>query len=90
VPTVAIGGSRQKYSGGAVAGNIIFGSEFGANPTSINGRFPEWRAALSIPEQGLRNICNPKTNTARDNPTMESRSRQSIKRMEQGLSHGRN
>jgi hypothetical protein len=52
VPTVAIGGSRQKYSGGAVAGNIIFGSEFGANPTSINGRFPNGGRRFPFPSKG--------------------------------------
>jgi hypothetical protein len=52
VPTVAIGGSRQKYSGGAVAGNIVFGSEFGANPTSINGRFPNGGRRFPMPSRG--------------------------------------
>jgi hypothetical protein len=40
VPNIVIGGSRQKYSGGAVSGQVLFGSEFGANPTSVNGAFP--------------------------------------------------
>jgi hypothetical protein len=52
VPTVAIGGSRQKYSGGAVSGNIVFGSEFGANPTSINGRFPNGGRRFPFPSKG--------------------------------------
>jgi hypothetical protein len=52
VPTVAIGGSRQKYSGGAVAGNIVFGSEFGANPTSINGRFANGGRRFPMPSRG--------------------------------------
>jgi hypothetical protein len=52
VPSVAIGGSRQKYSGGAVAGNILFGSEFGANPTSINGRFPNGGRRFPMPSKG--------------------------------------
>jgi len=52
IPSVSIGGSRQKYSGGAVAGNILFGSEFGANPTSINGRFPNGGRRFPMPRQG--------------------------------------
>ena len=52
VPSVAIGGSRQKYSGGAVAGNILFGSEFGANPTSVNGRFPNGGRRFPMPSKG--------------------------------------
>lgn len=52
VPSVSIGGSRQKYSGGAVAGNILFGSEFGANPTSINGRFANGGRRFPMPSKG--------------------------------------
>lgn len=40
IPNVSIGGARGQASGGAVAGNLVFGNEFGANPTSVNGRFP--------------------------------------------------
>jgi hypothetical protein len=40
VPSVTIGGSRIKFSGGAVSGDVLYGSEFGADPTSISGRFP--------------------------------------------------
>ena len=40
VPSVTIGGSRVKFSGGAVSGDVLYGSEFGADPTSINGQFP--------------------------------------------------
>lgn len=40
VPNITIGGSRGKFSGGAVSGNVLFGSEFGADPTSESGRFP--------------------------------------------------
>ena len=40
VPSVTIGGSRVKFSGGAVSGDVLYGSEFGADPTSISGRFP--------------------------------------------------
>lgn len=52
VPTVAIGGSKQKYSGGAVSGQILFGSEFGANPTSINGQFPNGGRRFPMPSKG--------------------------------------
>lgn len=52
VPSVAIGGSRQKYSGGAVSGQILFGSEFGANPTSVNGRFPNGGRRFPMPSKG--------------------------------------
>lgn len=40
IPNVSIGGARGQASGGAVAGNLVFGNEFGANPGSVNGRFP--------------------------------------------------
>jgi hypothetical protein len=40
VPSVTIGGSRVKFSGGAVSGDVLYGSEFGADPTSISGKFP--------------------------------------------------
>lgn len=40
VPSVTIGGSRVKFSGGAVSGEILYGSEFGADPTSKAGAFP--------------------------------------------------
>jgi hypothetical protein len=40
VPSVTIGGSRIKFSGGAVSGDVLYGSEFGADPTSESGKFP--------------------------------------------------
>lgn len=41
VPNVSIGGGRgRKASGGASAGELLFGNEFGANPGSVNGSFP--------------------------------------------------
>jgi hypothetical protein len=40
VPSVTIGGSRVKFSGGAVSGDVLYGSEFGADPTSQSGKFP--------------------------------------------------
>jgi len=40
VPSITIGGSRVKFSGGAVSGDVLIGSEFGADPTSVNGQFP--------------------------------------------------
>lgn len=41
VPNVTIGGSRgRKASGGANAGELVMGNEFGAIPTSTNGAFP--------------------------------------------------
>ena len=51
-PTVLVGGARTKYSGGAVSGNIIFGSEFGANPTSVNGQFPNGGRRFPMPRKG--------------------------------------
>ena len=52
VPSVSIGGSRVKFSGGAVAGQVLFGSEFGANPTSTNGAFPNGGRRFPMPSQG--------------------------------------
>lgn len=42
IPNVTIGGNRGQYSGGAVAGQTLFGTEFGARGTFPNGgrRFP--------------------------------------------------
>ncbi len=41
VPNVTIGGARgRKASGGASAGELLMGNEFGANPGSPNGAFP--------------------------------------------------
>jgi len=40
VPNITIGGARAKFSGGASAGDVVIGSEFGADPTSENGAFP--------------------------------------------------
>jgi hypothetical protein len=40
IPNITIGGSKQRFSGGAVSGQVLFGNEFGANPTSSNGAFP--------------------------------------------------
>ena len=40
VPNITIGGSRVKFSGGAVSGDVLYGSEFGADPTSQAGQFP--------------------------------------------------
>lgn len=42
LPYVQIGGRRGRYSGGAVAGQTLFGSEFGARGRFPNGgrRFP--------------------------------------------------
>lgn len=40
IPNVSIGGARGRASGGATAGELVMGNEFGANPTSVNGAFP--------------------------------------------------
>jgi hypothetical protein len=52
VPNVTIGGSKGRFSGGAVSGNILFGSEFGGPSPFANGgrRFPE-----RSPNQGRGN-----------------------------------
>lgn len=57
VPSVTIGGSRVKFSGGAVSGNVLYGSEFGADPTSEAGRFPNGgrRFPYRSPQQGQGN-----------------------------------
>ncbi len=43
IPNVTIGGSKGRFSGGAVSGQILFGSEFGGPAPFANGgrRFPE-------------------------------------------------
>lgn len=40
LPYVVVGGSAGRYSGGARSGQVLFGNEFGANPRSKNGAFP--------------------------------------------------
>lgn len=41
IPNVTIGGSRgRRASGGALPGELLYGNEFGANPSSRNGAFP--------------------------------------------------
>ena len=43
IPNVTIGGSKGRFSGGAVSGQVLFGSEFGGPAPFKNGgrRFPE-------------------------------------------------
>ena len=43
IPNVTIGGSKGRFSGGAVSGQVLFGSEFGGPAPFTNGgrRFPE-------------------------------------------------
>jgi hypothetical protein len=43
IPNVTIGGNKQRFSGGAVSGKVLFGSEFGGPAPFANGgrRFPE-------------------------------------------------
>jgi hypothetical protein len=54
VPSITIGGSRVKFSGGAVSGDVLYGSEFGADPTSVNGQFPNGgrRFPFRSPQRG--------------------------------------
>ena len=57
VPNITIGGSRVKFSGGAVSGDILYGSEFGADPTSESGAFPNGgrRFPYRSPKRGQGN-----------------------------------
>jgi hypothetical protein len=43
IPNVTIGGNKSRFSGGAVSGQVLFGSEFGGPAPFANGgrRFPE-------------------------------------------------
>ena len=43
IPNVTIGGGKGRFSGGAVSGQVLFGSEFGGPAPFANGgrRFPE-------------------------------------------------
>jgi hypothetical protein len=54
VPNVTIGGSKGRFSGGAVSGNILFGSEFGGPSPFANGgsRFPERSAPQGRGNEG--------------------------------------
>jgi hypothetical protein len=57
VPNITIGGSRVKFSGGALSGDVLIGSEFGADPTSVNGQFPNGgrRFPYRSPKRGQGN-----------------------------------
>lgn len=54
VPAVTVGGPRYKASGGAYAGNLVFGSEFGGPSWFPNGgrRFPFRSPAKGRGNQG--------------------------------------
>jgi len=54
IPNVTIGGSKGRFSGGAVSGNILFGSEFGGPSPFANGgsRFPERSAPQGRGNEG--------------------------------------
>jgi len=43
IPNVTIGGSKGRFTGGAVSGQVLFGSEFGGPSPFANGgrRFPD-------------------------------------------------
>lgn len=57
IPNVTIGGSKSRFSGGAVSGQVLFGNEFGASPTSVNGAFPNGgrRFPFRSPQKGRGN-----------------------------------
>jgi hypothetical protein len=54
VPNVTIGGSKGRFSGGAVSGQVLFGSEFGGPSPFANGgrRFPERSRAQGRGNEG--------------------------------------
>lgn len=57
IPNVTVGGSKSRFSGGAVSGQVLFGNEFGASPTSVNGAFPNGgrRFPFRSPQKGRGN-----------------------------------
>ncbi|HSG52445.1 MAG TPA: hypothetical protein VLA40_10085 [Rheinheimera sp.] len=57
IPNVTIGGSKSRFSGGAVSGEVLFGNEFGASPASANGAFPNGgrRFPFRSPSKGRGN-----------------------------------
>lgn len=54
IPNVTIGGNKGRFSGGAVSGQVLFGSEFGGPAPFANGgrRFPERSAAQGRGNEG--------------------------------------
>ena len=54
VPNVTIGGSKGRFSGGAVSGQVLFGSEFGGPSPFVNGgrRFPDRSPAQGRGNEG--------------------------------------
>lgn len=56
IPNITIGGSKSRFSGGAVSGQVLFGNEFGANPQG-KAAFPNGgrRFPFRSPSQGRGN-----------------------------------
>ena len=54
IPNVTIGGNKQRFSGGAVSGQVLFGSEFGGPAPFENGgrRFPDRSPAQGRGNEG--------------------------------------
>jgi len=54
LPNVTIGGSKGRFSGGAVSGQVLFGSEFGGPAPFQNGgrRFPDRSPASGRGNEG--------------------------------------
>lgn len=54
IPNVTIGGSKGRFSGGAVSGQVLFGSEFGGPAPFANGgrRFPDRSPAQGRGNEG--------------------------------------
>jgi hypothetical protein len=54
IPNVTIGGSKGRFSGGAVSGQVLFGSEFGGPAPFENGgrRFPDRSPAQGRGNEG--------------------------------------
>lgn len=57
-PSISFGGNQSRYSGGAVAGQVVYGNEYGASLTSTNGRFPNGgrRFPFRSPREGRGNL----------------------------------
>jgi len=54
IPNITIGGSKARFSGGAVSGQVLFGNEFGSENRNFNGgrRFPMMSPPLNGGNEG--------------------------------------
>ena len=78
IPNVTIGGSKGRFSGGAVSGQVLFGSEFGGPAPFENGgrRFPDRSPAQGRGNEGYGIFKELK----RIQPTLTARWKEAVRK----------